>query len=406
MSRRLQIINQICSARATWGTFLVALLAAFAVSGTIASGAQAVPNWKINGVFLNAGQKVKVKVKDKDTWTWADGLKVTCNTKSKEELIGIGENQYNSVIYEGCVVNNPANCNVKEVTAENVGAPKWHTKLLEVGGQFFVEIENAEVEVVVEGAGCPGNLIRNIRGNTRYRWVSDGGPIDVEDQELESSEAVTLEGSVTLEPEGEESLAVGKEGGGTCSGGSHFSFCDDNQEPLTGSSVLGTGGLALLAGHIGGAEAKFDCKSSDYQSTLEALGSATGLVRFLSCKLEKPAKCKLSAAQEAEVDAKFTIKQESATLATFTGAGSGEEFVTLTVEKSGSETCAVPGTYPITGKQKVETPKGAVSLANQEMVAKKTGSALKLGTETASFSSTTSNAMLSSGLAWLVMAGE
>lgn len=192
------------------------------------------------------------------------------------------------------------------------------------------------------------------------------------------------------------------------SGTTHFLFCNDNQEPLTGSSVLGTSGLALLTGHLAGAEAKFDCKSDDFKATLGALGTGTGLILFLNCTEEKPAKCKLSSADEKEIDAKFAVQQNSVTLATFTGSGTGEEFVALHVESvSETEKCAVPGTYPVTGKQIANTPKGASSLVNQEIVATKANSILKIGTEpNAGFSSTTSNTHLTNGLAWLVMLGE
>jgi hypothetical protein len=192
----------------------------------------------------------------------------------------------------------------------------------------------------------------------------------------------------------------------TCTGGSHFVFCNDNQEPLTGAAVLGLGGLALLAGHLGGVEAKFDCSDVHFSATLEKLGSGKGLLQFLNCKEEKPAKCKLSTAQEKEIDAKFNVQQNSVTLATFTGSGTGELFTELVVENKGAEVCAVPGVYPVTKRQIVSTPKGGSSLVNQEIIATKANSELTLGSESASFSSTTNNAMLSSGLAWLVMAGE
>ena len=192
----------------------------------------------------------------------------------------------------------------------------------------------------------------------------------------------------------------------TCLNGVHFVWCNDNEEPLVGALITGTSELSLLAGHLGGVEARFHCKKDDFDATLGELGSATGLILFLECKEEKPAKCKLSAADEKEIDAKFTAQAESATLSTFTGSGKGEEFASLVVENAGSETCAVPGTYPVTGKQMVSTPEGGVSKSEHEIVALKSGSTLKLNGESASFSSTTKNAKLSSGLAWLLMEGE
>jgi hypothetical protein len=186
----------------------------------------------------------------------------------------------------------------------------------------------------------------------------------------------------------------------SCTGGTNIVFCDHVGGTLVGELVLGTSGLALLASIVGGAEAKFHCLSDDFHGTLGKLGASTGLILFLNCKEEKPAGCKLSTNQEKEINATFTAQQLSATLTTFTGSKAGEEFTKLEVVGVG---CSIVGNYAVTGKQHVETPKGASSLLNQELVAKKGGSLLKLGVEAASFSSITSNAKLESDLPWLVM---
>ena len=170
---------------------------------------------------------------------------------------------------------------------------------------------------------------------------------------------------------------------------------------MTGSSVLGTGGTAVFASHLGGSEAKFECPSNDFNVTLESLGAGTGLILFLGCKETAPVGCELSAKQEKEIDVRFTAQLESATLATLTGSKGGSEFTTLEIVG-----CSLAGNYTVTGSQMVEIPEGGTSKVDHEVIAKKSQSKLKLGVELASFSSTTNNAMLSGGLAWLVMSGE
>jgi hypothetical protein len=193
----------------------------------------------------------------------------------------------------------------------------------------------------------------------------------------------------------------------SCNGGPNWIFCNDNNEPLLLETVLGTSGTAILASHLGGAEAKFECSSDDFSALLEHLGIGSGLILFLGCKETEPAGCSLSST---EVHATFTFQTEGTELATFTGNknGTSKEFAQLTVTG-----CSVSGSYPVTGTQMVELKNGGVSKVEHEIVAKKSQSNLKLGVETASFSSSTTNAhlggtanMANLNLAWLIMSGE
>jgi len=189
-----------------------------------------------------------------------------------------------------------------------------------------------------------------------------------------------------------------------CSGGTNFVFCNDNNEPLHNTPVLGTSGLSLLSGTLGGATARFHCKKDDFKATLELLGASSGLILFLECVEEKPAGCDLSTAQEKEINAQFTAQQKSLTLSLFTGAGTGEKFAELEIRNLG--TCPIPtGNISVTGKQLVETPKGGESKVEHEIVAKKSGSFLTFNGHEASFSSVTTNAHLANSLGWLVMEG-
>jgi hypothetical protein len=172
--------------------------------------------------------------------------------------------------------------------------------------------------------------------------------------------------------------------------------------------ALGLGGLSVLAGTIGGAEVKADCPDAHSHGELTLLGEGSGSFVFLGCKLDKPAGCRLSAPQEEEVEAHFTTKQESATLATLTGSGPGEEFISVTIENKPGETCVSTGQFSVTGKQMVESPTGGEGKVEQEVVAKKSESLLKVGGSSMSLSSKGEVHLggADKGSAWLGMAGE
>ena len=195
----------------------------------------------------------------------------------------------------------------------------------------------------------------------------------------------------------------------SCTGGSHWVFCNDNQEPLLNETVLGLSSTSVLASRIGGSEFKFECADDHFAATLEHLGGFSGLILFLNCTETLPTGCKLSTKQEKEIDAIFTAQLEGTELATFTGnKGDGKGFTTLEVTS-----CAIEGTYEVSGSQMVELPEGGKPKVEHEMVAKKSQSSLRLGFEKASFSSTEKNAhlggtanMANLNLAWLIMLGE
>jgi hypothetical protein len=202
----------------------------------------------------------------------------------------------------------------------------------------------------------------------------------------------------------------------SCNGGAHFVFCTSpGNLPITHELVLGTGSLALFGATLTGAAAKFHCPTIDGHGKIELLGHATGLLYFLNCKMEKPAGCKLSAAQEAEIVVHYLSVQQSATLTLFTGTGgtSGEEFAAVEVETEAGKTCAAVETgktmqtFPVTGKQMAKTPNGATGKLNQEISTTKAESVLKMGGNEASFSAKAEVHLggVNAGSNWLVMAG-
>jgi hypothetical protein len=186
----------------------------------------------------------------------------------------------------------------------------------------------------------------------------------------------------------------------TCTGGAHFVFCTfPGNVPVTHLAVSGEGGLAILASKVGAVEVKFHCTDDKLAGTLGLLGLASGEEVLLGCATEKPANCTIPSLILTEVH----IQVESATKGLFSGAKGGTgEFTTITV--SGSS-CAISGSYPITGTQEVEFPEGQAGKKEHEIVAKKSGSKLKIGEESGSFSGFTT-AHVDSGEEGLLMAGE
>jgi hypothetical protein len=187
----------------------------------------------------------------------------------------------------------------------------------------------------------------------------------------------------------------------SCTTGTKSLFCFHTNKPIHSEEVLGTSGVSKLEGKVGGAALKVECADDKFTGLLELLGASKGLIEFLTCSVTEPGSCTVNQ----PIFAQFTDQLSSGVMPAtdlFTGsAGAGEEFTTLTIAGTG---CSVPGKYQVTGLQTVELPKGEESLVNHEVVAKKAGSKLKLGVETASFSST-AIVHLASGLAWLVMLG-
>jgi len=166
--------------------------------------------------------------------------------------------------------------------------------------------------------------------------------------------------------------------------------------------VLGLAGLILFASTIGATEVKIHCLDVHFHGLLLALGHFHGTLLFLWCRPLKPANCKLSAAQEKDINASFFGQLTGGKAATLTGSGPGEEFGILEiVENSG---CAFINNYKVKGSQLIEIPKGEESVVFQEGVAKKSGSHLFLGVEPLSASGS-GNAMLASGETWLDMFG-
>ena len=197
-------------------------------------------------------------------------------------------------------------------------------------------------------------------------------------------------------------------------GSTHWVFCYNNNEEMSSQKVEGSGGKAILASTIGG-EAKFECETSTLTAELESLGKGGGKLTLHTCKETKPEHCKLTAAEESEIKLTFAeslaseFKKEVPPEAAFAGTGSGEEIFDLGIEHETSA-CPIPtGSYAITGKQGTELPKAEESLAEHEIVAKKSLSNLKVGGNEASLSATDKVKMSSShggSSAWYVGLGN
>jgi hypothetical protein len=197
-------------------------------------------------------------------------------------------------------------------------------------------------------------------------------------------------------------------------GSTHWVFCYNSNEEMTSQKIEGSGGKAVLASSIGG-EAKFECETSTLTAELESLGKGGGKLTLHTCKETKPEHCRLSAAEEKEIELPFVeslsseFKKEVPPEAAFAGTGANEEIYNLAIEHETSA-CVIPAeNYRITGKQGTELPKAEESLTEHEIVAKKSLSNLKVGGNEASLSATDKVKMSSShggSSAWYVGLGN
>jgi hypothetical protein len=177
----------------------------------------------------------------------------------------------------------------------------------------------------------------------------------------------------------------------------YWAFCYGSNNEEIGNpiqDVSGTSSKAVLAATISAAEAKFECKEVRFAAELKPEGKGGGAVTLLKCKETKPEYCKLTAEEEREITLHFSesligkIEKPGKPEAQLTGTGSGEEVGILYVEHETSECSIVSGGYRVTGKQDIELPHAEESLSEHELVARKSGSYLKIGENEASLSST------------------
>jgi|HubBroStandDraft_4_1064222.scaffolds.fasta_scaffold34782_2 hypothetical protein len=206
-------------------------------------------------------------------------------------------------------------------------------------------------------------------------------------------------------------------GGGKCGepGFTHWVFCYGSSNEEMGSPVQkisGTDGVSILEGKIGGSTAKVECKKGTFGAEIGLSGTGKGTDHFSECKLLKPTACRLTTAEEENIQGSFTavligkLEVPGKPEAEFTGSGTSEEITTIEIENKTSE-CADAGNYSISGKQDLELPEAEKKLVEHEFAAKKTGSNLKLGGEPASLSSTAKLKLLSphEGATWYIGLG-
>lgn len=194
----------------------------------------------------------------------------------------------------------------------------------------------------------------------------------------------------------------------------HWAFCyGSGNEEMTLQKVDGSGGAASLTVMFG-SEAKFECESNTVVAELEASGKGGGKITLHKCKETTPEHCKLTTAEEKEIELPFgeslTGKLESPgkPKTVLAGGQPGEEFASIGIEDATSA-CTIPAErYKVTGQQNAELPSAGESLVEHEIVAKKSLSNLKVGGNEASLSATAKIKLLSphEGSTWYVGLGN
>jgi hypothetical protein len=189
-----------------------------------------------------------------------------------------------------------------------------------------------------------------------------------------------------------------------CINGAKPVFCRwPGNTPIHLLSILGEGGLALLASIVGGAEIRLHCTDDLFRGETHLLGLILAETDFLGCTVEKPANCTVGGSNKL-ILMPFHLQllpNLMPALGLAKGTGSEEEFTKINMAGS---SCAVAGEYTITGLQSFEFPDAESGLVNHHVVAKKSLSKLKLGTERISLSSL-ALVHLHSLEPWLIMLG-
>lgn len=404
---------------------LIVLAAALALGGAgDASSALGTQLWKVSGKFLKSSETSTAKVKiGKQTISWeseSTKFEVECKKASGEvELKGgaPGTDKGKSLAFEECsLVKGGTGCEVAAsgVTGEEVA--NWATELVESGGKVYDLTTGVKLNVAVTKCTKPSfEKTWKVTGNVKAELSNSGSKIkaifpgsEVEGDTLEAEKGkVLLAGEGEFEKEG-ETLGIGKgeageevEVGGACSGGSSPLFClNSNNLQIHSAGVNGTASLTVIASKWGTTEIKLHCTDGLLAYQLHLSGLAEGEFDLLGCTLEKPANCVVPSSLLMDIG----IQLSSEITGTATGdkpGGSSEEFASFTI--SGGS-CSIAGTYTITGQQTLEIPEGGVSKIGHEIVAKKSGSKLRFGAESASMS-TAVDWHLESEEYWLVMLG-
>lgn len=150
----------------------------------------------------------------------------------------------------------------------------------------------------------------------------------------------------------------------------------------------GTEGLlasSTIASTVTGSEVKIECSGGSASGSIEGAEAGdvvTAKDKFTGCKVAQPAGCGISEALETtNMEGLFSLSG-GAIDEKFTGEGAGKEIASITIT-----TCLVAGTYTLSGSQTCTVLSAESSALTHTEDCLKSQSALKLGSETASFKS-------------------
>ncbi len=149
-----------------------------------------------------------------------------------------------------------------------------------------------------------------------------------------------------------------------------------------------------LTGSLLGVASVVECQDIEILLTIEDSNKSTGTITFTSCKMIKPAGCKLSAAQEKEIIVPVVdeLSEEGAGKigdefwgATGGPTKEGEPFVTLHIEAEPGKICLAPKEATISGSQWAEISNATVAKEHGEATALAANSEMTFGGNPATF---------------------
>ncbi len=182
----------------------------------------------------------------------------------------------------------------------------------------------------------------------------------------------------------------------TATTASAYEFDVEGLQVTEPTNVEGTSGVSLLATTVAGVKAEIECTQDTLTGKVETGGNGSTTLLLKKCTESKPAHCSVPETIEGKLKDKLI------------GTGTPEELFeaasggTISEIKITGAECAISGVYPLKGTQTCELPKAEEEVAEHETACKTSGSKLKIGEVTATFSSV-EKVKLTSGKKWAVL---
>ncbi len=152
------------------------------------------------------------------------------------------------------------------------------------------------------------------------------------------------------------------------------------------TNLQGSSGKSTLSTEVLKIKVSITCNEDTLSGTLKPEGKSTATIELKGCSDESAASCKVKEPIKLEAKDKL-VAGETAVEDEFEPL-TGETFGTIVLESKEKETCALKGTYSVTGTQTCALPKGEEKLTEHEVVCTTANDHLKIDGAAGTFTST------------------